>query len=763
MTSLPTVVVVDDAAEIRTLVRTRLRVSNSLDVVAEGASGHDAVALAEQHRPALLLLDVSMPGMDGLEALQRVRERSPETRVVMYSGFSELGLAERTLQLGAAAFFEKSTSLDTLVDDLLGVLDGSEGVRCSPEPGQVEPVLEEHLERFRELFEDAAIGMATLTLSGRVVRVNRSLAALLGRPDKEIVSTEYSEFVADDGGLMAHALDEVVRRSRDAVQIEHAVIGRDHRRLLATLSPVRDSRRSPLYLFLQVQDVSAQRAAEEELRRSEERLGLLVDAVEDYAIFMLDPDGRVASWNAGAERIKGWTAGEIIGEHFRRFYPAEQQQRRHPEHELEVALRRGSYCEEGVRVRKDGSTFWANVTITAVFERSGRHIGFGKVTRDVTEQRAAAEALRQGEQRFRLLVEAVQDYAIFMLDPDGRISSWNAGAQRSKGYAAGDVIGRHFRMFYPVGKQAERHPEHELELALRDGRYEEEDWRVRKDGSMFWAHVTITAVRDRDDNLVGFAKVTRDTTERLLLQHEQARSAAALAGANTNLESANARLQQIAEDQSHLLAVAAHELRSPVGVLSGTADMLGDHWDQLEPDERADLLAGMKPSADRLRRLLGDLLTASRIQAGALDLDVRTLDVRKQLEAVAMTTRRASGLDQVVVKAQPGLAVAADAGRLAQMVENLVGNALRHGTPPVVLSAEDGPTTVDIVVSDAGQGVPAELQGRLFERFVTTSAGGTGLGLFIVRELARTQGGDASYRPTDGAFVITLPAAGSES
>ncbi len=297
--------------------------------------------------------------------------------------------------------------------------------------------------------------------------------------------------------------------------------------MLTTLSPVRDKVGRPLYLFVQAQDISVQSIVEEELRQSEERLQLLVDAVGDYAIFMLDPDGRIASWNTGAQRLKGWTAAEAVGRHFRMFYPAEQQESRHPEHELEVALAVGHYTEEGLRVRQDGSTFWAHVTITAVFDRSGRHVGFGKVTRDVTEQRAAAESLRRSEQRFRLLVEAVQDYAIFMLDADGFVSSWNEGAQRSKGYASDEVIGKHFRIFYPPEKQAERHPEHELTLALRDGRYEEEGWRVRKDGSRFWAHVTITAVHDPEGELVGFAKVTQDVTQRLLLQEEQARSALA--------------------------------------------------------------------------------------------------------------------------------------------------------------------------------------------------------------------------------------------
>ncbi len=631
-TPIPTIVVVDDSAEIRTLVRTRLRLSDRLDVVGEGSSGHDAIALVEQHRPSLLLLDVSMPGMGGLEALPRVREAAPETQVVMYSGFSELGLAERTIELGAAAYFEKSTSLDTLVDDLLAVLgDHAQG---AVEAGEAEPLLEEHLERFRELFEDAAIGMATLTLTGRIVRANQSLATLFGRSANEMVSSAYADFVADQDGQMQRALEEVVRGSQDASRMEHDVVGVEGRRVLATLSPVRDREGGALYLFIQVQDVSVQRTVEEELRQSQERLQLLVEAVEDYAIFMLDPDGRIASWNTGAQRLKGWTVEEAVGRHFRIFYPAEQQARGHPEHELEVALATGHYEEEGLRVRKDGSTFWAHVTITSVFDRNGEHVGFGKVTRDFTE--------------------------------------------------------------------------------------------------------------------------------RLLLQQEQERSAAALAAANAELEEVNAQLIQIADDQAHFLAVAAHELRSPVGVLSGTADMLGAHWDELEDQERSELLLGMKPSAARLRRLLTDLLTTSRIQAGALDLDIRPTDIREQLETVASAARRMSAEGEIVVDAEPGVMVLADSGRLSQMMDNLVGNALRHGIAPVVISIDARPEAVDIVVRDDGGGVNPSMQERLFERFATTSEGGTGLGLYIVRELARAQQGDASYRPEDGAFVITLPAAAGE-
>jgi len=645
--TLPSVVIVDDAVEVRTLVRTGLRLSRKVEVVGEGSSGREAVAMAEKFRPDLLLLDVSMPGMDGLEALPLIRDASPTTRVVMYSGFAEDGLAERTLELGAAAFLEKSSTLEHLADELVRVLHGqpvpsvpvvpSEPARAGAEQWTgtaTDRVLREHLERFREVFEDAAIGMATMTLSGRVVRANPSLGRLTGRPVQQLIATSYADLAGDQAVLVLEALDKVVSGGREVVQLEHGVTSPNgDRRLLSTVSSVRDASQRPLYLFLQVQDVSAQRVVEEELRLSEQRFRLLVEAVQDYAIFMLHPDGRIASWNAGAERIKGWTADEIVGQHFRRFYPAD--------------------------------------------------------------------------------------------------------------------------------KQAERHPEHELELALRDGHYEEEGWRVRKDGSMFYAQVTITAVRDGEGRLVGFAKVTRDITERMHMLEDQERGATALAQANAALEAANARLSQATADQSHFLAVTAHELRAPVGVLAGSAELLRRHWTVLPESERSELLDGMNASAGRLQRLLTDLLTASRIRSEALAVDLAPVDLGPLLASVVRTVEVGSGTGKIVTDLAPGLTVTADADRLAQMVENLLRNALRHGAPPIVISAEprdDG--AIDLLVRDNGEGVPADMESRLFERFATSSDGGTGLGLYIVRALARAQGGDATYRPEDRTFVITLPSGG---
>ncbi|HYO41539.1 MAG TPA: PAS domain S-box protein [Nocardioidaceae bacterium] len=783
----PTIVVVDDAAEVRSLVRTRLRLSGRFVVVGEGENGSEAVALVAQHQPALLLMDVSMPGMDGLEALPLVRQRSPDTKVVLYSGFEEEGLAQEAVRLGASAFVEKSAAVSVLLDRLeavLGVGDSRPVDEASSGAGAVPvdspalpdqrggtPVLSEHAERFREVFEEAAIGMATLTLSGRVVRANRALGALVRRPAATLVGELYRDLAHADGERVDATLKDLEARNLDLAAVEHRVDAEPTaeptaapRRLLATFAPVRDSSGRPLYLFLQVQDVTAQRLAEEALRTSEERFRLLVATVQDYAIFMLSPEGIVSSWNAGAQRSKGYTAEEIIGRHFSTFYPADVAASGHPEHELAVARAVGHYEEEGWRVRKDGTYFWANVLITAVHDDAGRLVGFAKVTRDISERRQADEALRASEQRFRLLVEAVEDYAIFLLDPSGHVVSWNAGAQRSTGYSADEVVGQHFRVFYPPDKQHSGHPEAELDEALHSGRYEEEGWRVRQDGGRFWANVVLTPVYDEVGRHVGFAKVTRDTTERRLMMAEREAAAAALAEANRELESLNAQLRAAAEEQTQFLAVTAHELRTPVGVLGGSADTLVAHLDDLTPEELAELLAGMTASAVRLRRLLADLLTASRLQASAVDLKPRVLVLADVLAAAAATARPAWPDVEVRLDVPQDLRVLADPDRLGQVFDNLLGNSLRHGKPPIGVHSRVRGEDVVTRLIDHGAGVPPDVVPRLFQRFASGERrSGTGLGLFIARELARAQGGDVTYEPVSdegpGGFVVTLPRA----
>jgi PAS domain S-box-containing protein len=246
----------------------------------------------------------------------------------------------------------------------------------------------------------------------------------------------------------------------------------------------------------------------------EGRYRLLIEAIRDYAIYMLDPTGIVTSWNPGAQRFKGYTAPEIIGQHFSRFYTDEDQKTGLPARAIEIAAREGKFESEGWRVRKDGTRFWAYVVIDPIRDPAGRIIGFAKVTRDLTERRAVEESLRKSQEQFKLLVQGVSDYAIYMLDTEGLVTNWNLGAQRIKGYLPHEIVGRHFSHFYTDEDRKAGEPQKALEIARRNNRFEKEGWRVRKGGDRFFAHVVIDAIRDDRGELIGYAKITRDITER---------------------------------------------------------------------------------------------------------------------------------------------------------------------------------------------------------------------------------------------------------
>ncbi len=256
---------------------------------------------------------------------------------------------------------------------------------------------------------------------------------------------------------------------------------------------------------------------------SERKFRLLVEGVVDYAIYMLDPDGIILNWNAGAKRIKGYEADEVVGRHFSMFYSPKDREAGLPARSLETARNDGKFEAEGWRVRKDGSKFLASVVIDPLYEEN-ELVGFAKITRDITERNQAADALSESERHFRLLVNGVIDYALYMLDPNGVVTNWNAGGQRIKGYRPEEIIGQHFSRFYSSADQAAGRPARALRLALENGRYEEEGWRVRKDGTFFWASVVIDPIRDEENRLLGFAKITRDITERREAQQEMENS-----------------------------------------------------------------------------------------------------------------------------------------------------------------------------------------------------------------------------------------------
>jgi diguanylate cyclase (GGDEF)-like protein/PAS domain S-box-containing protein len=243
-------------------------------------------------------------------------------------------------------------------------------------------------------------------------------------------------------------------------------------------------------------------------------VALLVEEAQDYAILTLDSGGHVASWNRGAQRIKGYSGREILGRHFSLFYEQQDQAADLPEWMLAQAREQGRVEHEGWRVRKDGTRFWANVVLTALRDPNGALRGYGKVTRDLTERHLADLELRASEERLRLMVDGVEDYAILSLSPDGYIASWNSGAERIKGYSAEEIIGAHFSVFYGPEDRSAGLPERLLAQARAERHVEHEGWRLRKDGSRFWANVVLTALYQEDGALRGYGKVTRDLTER---------------------------------------------------------------------------------------------------------------------------------------------------------------------------------------------------------------------------------------------------------
>src|SRR5271166_4087990 len=489
---------------------------------------------------------------------------------------------------------------------------------------------------------------------------------------------------------------------------------------------------------------------------------LLIQAVVDYGIYMLDPDGRVVSWNPGAQRIKGYAAKEIIGQHFSRFYTDEARAAGAPEEALRVAAETGRFSTEAWRVRKDGSRFWAMVVIDSIRD-DGKLVGFAKITRDMTEHRAAQLRALESERRFRLLVQGVTDYAIYMLSPDGHVTSWNAGAERIKGYAASEIVGQHFSRFYTSEDVDAGMPEKALAMAHREGRYEAEGWRCRKDGSRFWANVVVDAIHDDDGKLVGFAKITRDLTERRETQRQ--------------LEQSREQLfqSQKMEAVGQLTGGLAHDFNNLLAIIIGNLDMLhelraGDAaTDELVRDALESALRG----ADLTRRLLAF--------ARRQPLQPERVDINEVIGAIVKLLTRTLGENITIEMSLSANVwpVQIDRGQFEAVIANLATNArdamprggallidTRNGRLDAAYAAAHTDVTpgdyVVVEVSDSGTGMPSEILLRIFEPFFTTKeqGKGTGLGLSMVFGFMKQSGGHVAVYSEPGkgtTFRLYLP------
>ncbi len=472
------------------------------------------------------------------------------------------------------------------------------------------------------------------------------------------------------------------------------------------------------------------------------RYRLLIEAVTDYAIYMLDPAGIVSSWNPGAQRFKGYTADEIIGQHFSAFYSEQDQKSGLPAKALEIAAREGKFENEGWRIRKDGTRFWAYVVIDPIRSKSGEIIGYAKITRDLTERRAAELTLRRSEEQFRLLVQGVTDYAIYLLDARGHVANWNVGAQRIKGYLPQEIIGRHFSQFYTQADRQAGEPRRALDTAAREGRFEKEGWRVRKDGTQFWAHVVIDPIRtEADGEIVGYAKITRDITER---KHTQ-----------ENLEKTREALiqSQKMEAIGQLTGGMAHDFNNLLMAVLGSLELLRKRLPN-DPKILA-LLDNAVLGATRGATLTKRMLAFARVQ----ELKQESITIPELVHGMAELLQRSLGPMVRIETRFPLLLppVLADANQLEMALLNLTVNArdaMPDGGEIVVTTREenivDGHGSglrpgayICLMVSDIGQGMDEETLRRAMEPFFTTKGlgKGTGLGLSMVHGFAEQSGG----------------------
>ncbi|MET0414071.1 MAG: PAS domain S-box protein [Polyangiaceae bacterium] len=480
----------------------------------------------------------------------------------------------------------------------------------------------------------------------------------------------------------------------------------------------------------------------------------IVESLEDCGIFTLDALGYIKSWNAGAQRLLGYPGVEIVGKHVSLLYPAESLARGACAIALQVAEHDGSASDEGWRLRQNGSKLWVTVELSALRDDAGKPAGFAAVLRDLSAREPGGDALRLSEERFRLLVDNCKDYAIFMLDVRGHVTTWNLGAERIKGYAAHEVLGRHFSLFYPDSDVRAGKCERELELALKEGRVEDEGWRVRNDGSHFWASVVLSAVHSREGRLVGFAKVTRDLTE-----HKKAE------GARLRL----VEMQQTNRLKDEFLATISHELRTPLHAILGWANLLRERVQGAEVVKAADTILR---NAEAQAHIIDDMLDVSRIVTGKFKLELKTADlcalVRESLDVV----RPSAAARQVKLSFEHDdrtFQLIADPTRLSQVIWNLLSNAVKFTDPggSVVLRLSQRGALIELDVRDTGRGIDAEFLPYVFDRFRQAEGsakrrfGGLGLGLAIVREIVELHGGE-TWAESDGlgtgsAFHVRLP------
>jgi PAS domain S-box-containing protein len=579
---------------------------------------------------------------------------------------------------------------------------------------------------------------------------NAGATALLGYTPAEIIGLHVSQLYTKADRLAGKPLEALqVAGSRGQFGEEGPRLRKDGHPLAmhTTTYGVRNAAGDLIGYALVIRDVTLQRETEQKLHDSERRFQLLVGGLTEYAIFMLDRNGIVTSWNPGAERIQGHKAEDVVGQHFSLFYDDEHRRSGKPFRALKTAAESGRYEEEGWRLRKDGSQFAAHVLIDAIHDESGEVVAFATITRDITSRHRAARALRESESRFQLLLESITDHAICTLDPSGIVTSWNASAERIMGYTAAEVLGEHFSIFYGEAERKEGKPFRALEIACGEGRFAEEGVRLRKDGTAFAAEVVISPIRGEAGQFTGFAEVTRDISER---KHREF------------AEAAN-------EAKTRFLAHLSHELRTPLNAIIGFSEVIkSEIFGEIANKRYVSYGGDIHYSGIHLLNLVNDILDLSRVEAGKLEPMPERVDVNALAEKAMRLFDSKATAKQVRLELAPGdnvLEFVADERMVYQCCVNLLDNAIKFSKPNtrVALKVTRDAGWLRIIVADQGYGmqeseVPIALQPfRQLDSLMTRSTEGAGLGLSLVKSYCEIHGGGIAIRSAvDAGTEVTL-------
>ncbi len=489
----------------------------------------------------------------------------------------------------------------------------------------------------------------------------------------------------------------------------------------------------------------------------------MIEEIEDYAIILLDKNGFIRDWNKGAEKIKLYNEGEILGKHFSIFYLQEDIDANLPQKLLTQAEETGKAVHEGWRKRKDGSKFWGSITITAIHDEKHNVIGFSKVTRDLTEKKRTEDELRMSEERYHRMIAEVQDYAIILLDENGFIQNWNIGAEKIKGYKADEIVGKHFSIFYPAEDQQNKLPDQLLERARAEGKALHEGWRIRKDGSRFWGTIVITALHGKDNTIIGFSKVTRDLTEKKIADEK-------LLSYTAELEIQNGELEQFAY-------VASHDLQEPLRKIQTFTELIKDNYNDEQFVDR--YFEKLDTSAKRMALLVKSLLNYSRLsndksEKTKVDLNTVLAETKQDFELLIEEKK-------ATIKSTNLPTVFGNYTQLGQLFSNLISNALKfsNGDPLIEITAktvsrqdiQEAPVSLlhkhfyEISFRDNGIGFEQQYDKLIFSLFQRLHGkheyNGTGIGLALCKKIAENHGGciKAEGEPGKGAtFTAYLPA-----